>query len=85
MSKKYKNKQCVYCLKRISFTRDHVIAKEFFPINIRNEPIPTVPSCNHCHKLWFLSPRLLSYHQGYLNIAKIYINKEDIFKYLNPP
>jgi hypothetical protein len=48
MSKKYKNKQCVYCLKIISSTRDHVIAKEFFPINIRNEPIPTVPSCKHC-------------------------------------
>ena len=47
MSKKYKDKSCVYCGKP-STTADHVFAKEFFLTHQRNN-IPKVPSCQPCN------------------------------------
>ena len=50
MSKKYKNKGCVYCAERNSTTADHVFAREFFLINERDH-LPKVPSCKQCNKV----------------------------------
>lgn len=51
MSKQYKDKTCVYCTKpRRSSTRDHVIARGFFPLVDRDKiKLPIVPSCNECN------------------------------------
>lgn len=48
MSKKFKGKLCVYCTKNLSTTGDHVFAREFFPIEERNNPIK-VPACENCN------------------------------------
>src|SRR5690348_1264544 len=47
MSKRFKNKRCVYCGAQ-SATADHVIAREFFPQNLRHN-LPKVPACNRCN------------------------------------
>lgn len=49
MSKKYKGKLCVYCTKNPSTTADHVVAREFF-LKDRRENLPKVPACQSCNK-----------------------------------
>lgn len=49
MSKKFKNKPCVYCLKNPSTrTGDHVFAREFF-MEDRRDDLPKVPACEACN------------------------------------
>ncbi|WP_136515577.1 HNH endonuclease [Geomonas edaphica] len=48
MSKKYKNKICVYCGNESSKTADHVFAREFFLLTKRDN-LPKVPSCLCCN------------------------------------
>ncbi len=48
MSKKYKNKTCVYCTENLSITGDHIFAREFFLKNQRSN-LPKVPSCEKCN------------------------------------
>lgn len=48
MSKRFKNKRCVYC-GAVSATADHVIAREFFPPNLRGN-LPKVPACDRCNR-----------------------------------
>ena len=49
MSKKFKEKLCVYCAERPSTkTGDHVFAREFFMDSERNNPIK-VPACVECN------------------------------------
>jgi len=50
MSKKYKGKPCVYCESKESNGTDHVIAREFFPLNQRAN-LPKVPSCDECNSI----------------------------------
>lgn len=47
-SKKYRGKPCVYCRERLSSDGDHVICREFFPINRRSD-LPKVPACKQCN------------------------------------
>jgi hypothetical protein len=47
-SKKYKNKPCVYCRKQPSEDGDHVVCREFFPLN-RRANLPKVPACKGCN------------------------------------
>jgi hypothetical protein len=48
-SKKYKGKTCTYCVVPGSSTApDHVLAREFFPIDKR-DGLPQVPSCDRCN------------------------------------
>ena len=47
VSKKYKGKECAYCAYR-STCRDHVIAREFFLPQHRND-LPAVPACDACN------------------------------------
>ena len=50
MSKRYKSKTCVYCTAaRASETGDHVLAREFVPVDHRPQ-IPQVPACRQCNK-----------------------------------
>jgi len=48
MSKKYKDKICVYCGNESSKTADHVFAREFFLLT-RRDNLPKVPSCLCCN------------------------------------
>lgn len=49
MSKQFKNKDCVYCVKnKSSTTGDHVFCREFFAINQRDN-LPKVPACIECN------------------------------------
>jgi hypothetical protein len=48
MSKKYKGEICVYCATRESTSPDHVIAREFFPENLRAN-LPIAPACDDCN------------------------------------
>lgn len=49
MSKKFKGKTCVYCgIEGISETADHVIAREFLPVEHR-DGIPKVAACGPCN------------------------------------
>jgi len=49
MSKRFKNKLCVYCLKNPSTpTGDHIFAREFF-MQDRRANLPKVPACKHCN------------------------------------
>ncbi len=49
MGKKFKAKTCVYCSKpKSSQTGDHVFAREFFPLNMR-ENLPKVSACTKCN------------------------------------
>lgn len=49
VSKRYKNKTCVYCgADGISQTADHVFAREFVPIQHRGD-LPKVPACQPCN------------------------------------
>jgi hypothetical protein len=48
MSKKYKGKQCVYCVKGVSAVPDHVFAREFFVPDQRAN-LPKVPACHACN------------------------------------
>ncbi|WP_175836201.1 HNH endonuclease [Burkholderia multivorans] len=47
-SKKNKGKTCVYCGVAPSTTGDHVIAREFFPKDARDN-LPKVPACAKCN------------------------------------
>src|SRR4051812_19921101 len=47
-SKKFKGKTCVYCGKE-SMTADHIIAREFFLRDRREDPIK-VPACEDCNR-----------------------------------
>lgn len=47
-SKKYRDKPCVYCRERMSSDGDHVVCREFFPINRRSD-LPKVPACKQCN------------------------------------
>ena len=49
MSKKFKGKTCVYCgVEGVSETADHVIAREFLPVALR-DGIPKVAACGPCN------------------------------------
>lgn len=48
MSKKYKNKTCVYCAEHISVTTDHIFAREFF-LKSQRQNLPQVPACERCN------------------------------------
>jgi hypothetical protein len=48
VSKKYKDKICVYCSAR-SECADHVVAREFFPETHRDR-LPKVPACLACNR-----------------------------------
>jgi hypothetical protein len=49
VSKAYKGKTCTYCaVVGISTTADHVVAREFFPLDQRQN-LPKVPSCQSCN------------------------------------
>jgi len=49
MSKKYKNKTCVYCVAaNSSDAGDHVVAREFF-LPERRADLPKVPACKACN------------------------------------
>lgn len=50
MSKRYRNRTCVYCRERLSITADHVFAREFFPLMERGG-LPKVPACAQCNRL----------------------------------
>ena len=47
-SKRYKNQPCVYCRKQPSEDGDHVVCRQFFPINRRGD-LPKVPACKACN------------------------------------
>lgn len=49
MSKKYKNKVCVYCSEALSTAGEHIFAKEFFLKNQRAN-LPKAPSCDKCNR-----------------------------------
>lgn len=49
MSKRFKNKPCVYCLHPSSDDGDHVICRQFFLPQHRGN-LPKVPSCRGCNK-----------------------------------
>jgi hypothetical protein len=46
--KKYKGKQCVYCVEATATTSDHVIGRNFFLVN-RRDYLPQVPACKSCN------------------------------------
>jgi hypothetical protein len=49
MSKRFKGKACVYCTAEgRADTGDHVFAREFFPLDLR-EDLPKVPACQRCN------------------------------------
>src|ERR1035438_1599814 len=48
-SKKYKGKQCVYCVEATATTADHVIGRNFFLVN-RRADLPQVPACESCNR-----------------------------------
>ncbi len=48
MSKKFKNKLCVYCSKAQSTSADHVLAREFFLPRHRGNLLK-VPACGYCN------------------------------------
>ncbi len=48
MSKKYKGKTCVYCAQEPSTTADHVVAREFF-LKQHRDNLPKVPACGECN------------------------------------
>jgi hypothetical protein len=49
VSKKFKDKTCVYCAKNLSTnTGDHIFAREFFLPNRRHN-LPKAPACNQCN------------------------------------
>jgi len=50
MSKKYKNKTCAYCGTPNSTEGDHIIAREFIPLDKRAH-LPQVPSCKTCNNI----------------------------------
>jgi hypothetical protein len=47
-NKKYKGKQCVYCVEALATTSDHVIGRNFFLENRRGY-LPQVPACTSCN------------------------------------
>jgi hypothetical protein len=47
-SRKYKGKQCVYCVEATATTADHVIARNFFLVN-RRDNLHQVPACKSCN------------------------------------
>jgi hypothetical protein len=49
MSKKYRDKLCVYCCRNTSDTADHIFAREFFMPEDRDN-LPKVPACGKCNK-----------------------------------
>ncbi len=48
-SKKYKGKSCVYCVDGISDDGEHIISRQFFPSNFRDN-LPKAPSCKRCNE-----------------------------------
>jgi hypothetical protein len=48
MSKKFKNKTCVYCTENLSSIGDHIFAREFF-LKKQRANLPKVPSCQKCN------------------------------------
>lgn len=50
MSKKYKERTCVYCGVNKSTSPDHVIARKFFEVSRRHN-LPKVPSCQKCNNI----------------------------------
>jgi hypothetical protein len=49
VSKKYRDKVCVYCAGAPSVTADHIIARQFFLSNRRSD-LPKVPACEACNR-----------------------------------
>jgi hypothetical protein len=49
VSKKYRDKVCVYCADAPSITADHIIARQFFLSN-RRANLPKVPACERCNR-----------------------------------
>jgi hypothetical protein len=50
MSKKYQNKNCVYCVDEKAEDGDHIIARQFIPVDKRAY-LPKVPSCKKCNNI----------------------------------
>jgi len=48
MSKKFKNRPCVYCVVKKATTGDHVFARQFF-MEDKRPNLPKVPSCIACN------------------------------------
>lgn len=48
MSKRFRDKICVYCAERPSTTGDHIFARKFFPEEKRGD-LPQVPACEPCN------------------------------------
>lgn len=48
MSKKYKDKICVYCTEMNSSEGDHIFSRKFFLPN-RRDSLPKVPACKSCN------------------------------------
>jgi len=49
VSKRFKGKICVYCVKNLSTNQgDHIFAREFFLPN-RRQNLPKVPACKQCN------------------------------------
>jgi len=50
MSKRHVGKMCVYCGTSPAETMDHVVAREFLPVN-RRANLPKVPACKACNNV----------------------------------
>lgn len=47
MSKRFKNKTCVFCVDRPSDSADHLFSRALFPVELRGN-LPKVPACSPC-------------------------------------
>jgi len=84
MSKKYKNKVCVYCATNESTAPDHVIARKFFPEDQRGN-LPQVPICDECNtrKSYFETYAETVLPFGYSNVSAKDMLQTDVSKRLN--
>lgn len=84
MSKKYKNKICVYCATNASTAPDHIIARKFFPEDQRGN-LPQVPICDECNsrKSYFETDAAAVLPFGYSNVSAKDMLKTDVSKRLN--
>lgn len=47
-SKKFTGKMCVYCAEKRATSADHVVCREFFPVEVRGG-LPKAPACDACN------------------------------------
>ncbi|MFZ3063903.1 MAG: hypothetical protein WA277_01305 [Nitrospirota bacterium] len=76
MSKIYKGKTCVYCATEESTCSDHVIAREFFPSDMRNY-LPKVSSCDACNNK---KAKLEHYATSILPFGSMHENAEEMLR-----